>query len=190
MVPLGRHSPSWRQTRMLPYSQKAQNAFNITCDSRPGSVRLARTRSELADDIGRWDRWVLGSLSNCDGPHHHDSSASADQARYQSNRDQWRQLHRAFRWRHCSEDLVERNTCELVGPFWWRQRSQSFNVTISANVTYQQANSEFPSGSDLRRAGMMLTIPEGLDTSQPIQMEISGRRTGLLLLGVQWDLYG
>lgn len=65
----------------------------------------------------------------------------------------------------------------------------SYDVAISTNVTYRQAFSSYASGSDLRRAGTMLEIPDGVDTSRPLQLEIAWVTDGVSTNGVQWDLY-
>lgn len=65
----------------------------------------------------------------------------------------------------------------------------NLDVTVSANISYRQEQSAYASGSDVRRAGTMIEIPDGLDTSHPIKLKAAWKVDGTNVGTVRWDAY-
>jgi hypothetical protein len=60
------------------------------------------------------------------------------------------------------------------------------NITFSSNVAYQSTKSSWDTGE---RAGAMVQVPEGLDTSRPVTLKITWYPTNTDTGNVDWNLY-
>lgn len=65
----------------------------------------------------------------------------------------------------------------------------NLDVTVSTNISYRQEQSQYANGSDSRRAGTMIEVPDGVDTSRPIKLRMAWKTDGTDTNTVQWDLY-
>jgi len=62
------------------------------------------------------------------------------------------------------------------------------DITISTNVSYRQASSQYASGQN-NRAGTQLEVPRGIDTGRPATFALVWTTSGTDTAAVKWDLY-
>lgn len=77
---------------------------------------------------------------------------------------------------------------DLSAPSGGANAPGNADITLSANVSYRQARSQYATGQD-NRAGTQIPIPRGLDTSRPILLALEWTTDGISTNAVQWDLY-
>jgi hypothetical protein len=65
----------------------------------------------------------------------------------------------------------------------------NLDVTVSTNISYRQEQSLYASGSDVRRAGTMIEVPDGIDTSRPITLKMAWKTDGTDTNDVRWVVY-
>jgi len=173
-----------------PKEAKAQNAFNITTTS--DQIRF--NMSDLTDA-----NWVTTTVNAVTGFAVRVRIATGpittvpilQRTKLGSNRIETDRLGaEAFGTAEDRHTFWEGTGEDLSAPSGGVNAPTDLDVTISTNISYRQARSLYADGSDIRRAGTKVEVPDGIDTSRPVRLDLALITDGVSTNNIIIDVYG